>query len=258
MPSYELQIEQLIGTSAMSNEYFTQYLQDGAQELINIVPKDVLWVLGVDSLIEHSSVGSIAITNAGSGYTSAPNITISAPPTSTQPNTTATATCTINGNGEINEVTITNDGFGYLEAPTITLSGSGGGQLTASLAASNHTISTNTILGVERLTSELSLDSTGNGTYDKRNYVECREIPHTKAGRVTPGSGWLEEVTDADPVFYRKNGKIEILPKPLKSIVTTAEVPSTLTFNQTTPVLPKEIDYLCVLFAAAKALNYHI
>ena len=258
MPSYKSQINQLIGSSALNSDYYTQYLQDGAQELINIVPKDVLWVLGVDSLIEHSSVNSIAITNAGSGYSSAPNITISAPPTSTQPNTTATATCTINGSGEIDAVTITEKGFGYLEAPTITLSGSSGGVLTASLGALNHTISTNTILGVERFTSDLSLDSTGNGTYDSRNYVECREIPHTKAGRVTPGSGWLEEVTDADPVFYRKNGKIEILPKPLKSIVTTAEVPSTLTDAQATPVLPKEIDYLCVLFAASKVVNYQI
>lgn len=61
---------------------------------------------------------SRTVTNAGSGYTSAPTITISAP-TGSNP-IQATMTCTISG-GAINSTTVTNTGNGYTSAPTITV-----------------------------------------------------------------------------------------------------------------------------------------
>lgn len=60
----------------------------------------------------------IVITNAGSGYASAPTVTI------TGDGTGATATATVSA-GSITAVTITNEGTGYTQA-TITLSGGGG------------------------------------------------------------------------------------------------------------------------------------
>ncbi len=60
-------------------------------------------------------VGSVTITNGGSGYTTAPAVTISAPTTGI----TATATSTIS-NGAVVSVTITNPGSGYTSAPTVT------------------------------------------------------------------------------------------------------------------------------------------
>ena len=60
----------------------------------------------------------IKITNAGSGYSSAPTVTI------TGDGTGATATATV-GSGNITAVTITNAGTGYTQA-TITISGGGG------------------------------------------------------------------------------------------------------------------------------------
>jgi hypothetical protein len=81
---------------------------------------------------------SIAITAAGSGYTRAPTILISPPPTG---GLQATADCTISG-GVINAVTVRNQGAGYTTAPTITVvnnpqdtTGSGA-VLTASLTGS--------------------------------------------------------------------------------------------------------------------------
>ena len=63
-------------------------------------------------------IKNILITNAGSGYSSAPTVTI------TGDGTGATATATVSA-GNITAVSITNEGSGYTQA-TITLSGGGG------------------------------------------------------------------------------------------------------------------------------------
>lgn len=65
-------------------------------------------------------VESITIVNAGSGYTSAPTLSISG-----GGGTGATATCEI-FNGEIFSVTVTDPGDGYTSSPTVTASGGGG------------------------------------------------------------------------------------------------------------------------------------
>ncbi len=62
-------------------------------------------------------VGSVIITNGGSGYTTAPTVTFSAPTTGT----TAEGTAIIQ-NGVVISVTITNPGSGYTAAPTVTFS----------------------------------------------------------------------------------------------------------------------------------------
>ena len=71
------------------------------------------------------TVNSITITNAGTGYTSAPTVAFSAP----VGGTTATGTAVLNNDGagpNIDSITITNDGQNYVTAPTITISGGGG------------------------------------------------------------------------------------------------------------------------------------
>ena len=66
------------------------------------------------------SVQSLTIVYGGTGYSSAPTLTISAGGI-----TTATATCTINGSGTIDTVTITNAGSGYTDNPSVTITGGG-------------------------------------------------------------------------------------------------------------------------------------
>ena len=77
-------------------------------------------------------VTSLTIADGGSGYTSAPTLTISAPddPSGTQ----ATATATTDGDA-IDAVTITEAGSGYTSAPTVTVTGGGGadGDITAAI-----------------------------------------------------------------------------------------------------------------------------
>jgi len=62
-------------------------------------------------------VASVTITNPGTGYTTAPTVTFSAPQNAG--GTTATGTATITG-GVVTFVTITNPGSGYTAAPTVT------------------------------------------------------------------------------------------------------------------------------------------
>ena len=67
----------------------------------------------------------IQISNGGVGYTEAPTITIEDAPSTGQ---TATATASINENGEVTSITLTNVGFGYNSIPKVSiLSGSGNG-----------------------------------------------------------------------------------------------------------------------------------
>jgi hypothetical protein len=68
------------------------------------------------------TVSSLFVTNGGSNYTSAPTVSLSAPPAG---GTQAIATATVVG-GFITGLTITNAGAGYLAAPTVSFSGGGG------------------------------------------------------------------------------------------------------------------------------------
>lgn len=85
-------------------------------------------------------VGSVIVTNGGSGYTSAPTVTFSAPTSGT----TATGTAVIQ-NGKVVAVTITNPGSGYTAAPTVSFSGGGG---TGAVATANLASALNILAGL--------------------------------------------------------------------------------------------------------------
>lgn len=82
---------------------------------------------GVD-LITIGAVGFIGIRNAGSGYTSAPAVIISAPNQANGIQATAFATVTAN---TVSSITITEAGTGYTSSPTVTLTGGGGNNAAA-------------------------------------------------------------------------------------------------------------------------------
>ena len=68
------------------------------------------------------TVSTITVTSGGSGYTTAPTVTIA---DSAIPEGTATATATLSGDA-VASVTLTFAGFGYSTAPTVAFSGGGG------------------------------------------------------------------------------------------------------------------------------------
>jgi hypothetical protein len=75
------------------------------------------------NLVAVGSVGSIAVIAGGSGYTSIPTVTISAPNNAN--GVQALAAATISG-GAVTTITVSEAGTGYTVAPTVTLSGGGG------------------------------------------------------------------------------------------------------------------------------------
>jgi hypothetical protein len=84
----------------------------------------------------------VTVTAGGSGYTTAPTVTVSAPDalgplTYTQ----ATATATVVANA-VTAVTVTNAGTGYVNPPTFSFSGGGGSGATATGAATTGFLST--------------------------------------------------------------------------------------------------------------------
>ena len=65
--------------------------------------------------ITDDAVSSVSVTNAGSGYTSAPNVSFSGGAGSG-----AQATATVSS-GEVTGITVTNGGSGYTSAPTVSI-----------------------------------------------------------------------------------------------------------------------------------------
>jgi len=76
-----------------------------------------------NNVVSIGSVGIIAVTNPGSGYTSAPTVVIGAP-TDTN-GVQANAVATLVGN-VVSSVSLQNAGTGYSTPPTVTISGGGG------------------------------------------------------------------------------------------------------------------------------------
>ena len=77
------------------------------------------------SLTVNRLVTSYTVTNGGSGYTSAPTVTLSGGDGSG-----ASATAVVN-NGVVTAVNVVNTGNGYQSAPTVSISGGGGSGATA-------------------------------------------------------------------------------------------------------------------------------
>jgi len=88
---------------------------------------------GTNDYRQGTSVLSITVTNDGSGYTSVPTVTISAP--NLAYGTTASATATVVSN-KVSSVTVTNAGSGYTSAPTVSFSGGGGSNAAATASVS--------------------------------------------------------------------------------------------------------------------------
>ena len=71
--------------------------------------------------LPNGYLGSVTVTSAGSGYTTAPTVTVSSP--SSALGVPATAVAVLDTNGGVASIAVTNPGSGYSAAPTITLTG---------------------------------------------------------------------------------------------------------------------------------------
>lgn len=108
------------GTFSNSGVQCTQWKIDRA---LIIDPDKGYFTWDGNNVVAVGSVGIIGISNAGTGYTSAPAVVIGAP---TDPNgVQAKANATV-ANGVITSITLGEAGSGYTTAPTVTISGGGG------------------------------------------------------------------------------------------------------------------------------------
>jgi len=113
-------------------------------------------------------VGSIVVTDGGSGYVSQPTVTISAPP-EIQGSIQATAGVVTLVGGVITAIALGNPGRGYTSAPTITISGGGGSGATAG-ATIVESVLTNAVSVLRRFT--VTVQRQFNEPYQKL-YVKC-------------------------------------------------------------------------------------
>lgn len=86
--------------------------------------------------LANGFLSNISIINPGSGYTTPPTVTISAPNVTTGINATAFATIQ---NGQLTGINIIKAGSGYTSAPTVMLSGGGGSGAVATASINNFT-----------------------------------------------------------------------------------------------------------------------
>jgi hypothetical protein len=118
----------------------------------------------------YQSVDTITVTNGGSGYTTAPTVTIAAP--AGPSGITATAFASIL-DGSVTEITLITSGSQYTSTPSITISAPGSGTTataTATTAPIYYTINSSTpiVSGTTTLTLEENLNntvSTGSTVY---------------------------------------------------------------------------------------------
>ena len=103
-----------IGVSTVAHTY-----NSGGTAKLDIIRPFDGQVIYFDSL--YQEVKKLTITDAGSGYTSPPTLTIDAPGTAWGVQATAVATIK---DGSIDEITLVSSGRGYTSTPTITVTGS--------------------------------------------------------------------------------------------------------------------------------------
>ena len=159
------------------------------------------------------AVASTAITAGGSGYTSAPTVTFTAPPQGT----TATGTATI-ASGAVTGITITNAGTGYETAPTIAFSGGGG----TAAAATSTLATTGTTLEMGSPYTEAQLGEIQVAQSADVIYIVHPEVSPRKLARVSNTLWTLEE-----PFFVSND--TTTLSAAITSTTSTANIPATST-----------------------------
>ena len=100
------------------NQYPHNYI-GGGKVLLNVIRPFDGKVAYFDN--QYYSIGSIKITNSGSGYNSPPTITIDSPTSTPEWGVDATAVATI-FNGRVDEIELISNGRGYTSLPQVTFS----------------------------------------------------------------------------------------------------------------------------------------
>lgn len=181
-------------TFSASGVQMTQWKDERA---MIIDPQKGLFTWDTTNLVSIGSVGTIAVTNGGSGYTSAPSVSISAPNDANGIQATAVAFVTANA---VSSITLTEAGTGYTAAPTVTLSGGGGTNATAVASFTTfkpNTVSVTVLNGGSGYTNAANITvsfSGGGGANAAATAVTAGNII-TQIVMTNPGSGYTSAPT---------------------------------------------------------------
>ncbi len=174
--------------------YFSNTLNDGYL-FFHKKDKCYTWDGTTFSQVTNDRVGFVTVNSGGSGYTTAPTVTFTAPPSGT----TATGTAQISG-GIVTSISITNGGSGYVTAPSITI----GTEWTASTAVSTnaqifyagrlYTVTTGGTTGTTAPTHTSGSAANGTATlaYAGTAATATCELNSFPASDLVPGTAYLD------------------------------------------------------------------
>ena len=112
------------GVNSSTGKYEGVHALLGAESVVGYSPR-ILCVPGFTHTRVQDGVTAITVSNGGSGYTTAPTVTLTGGDGSG-----ATAEATVVG-GVITKITVTNSGMGYTSSPTVAITGGDGTGATA-------------------------------------------------------------------------------------------------------------------------------
>lgn len=142
------------------------------------------------AVVTSGVITAINVTDAGSGYTSAPTVSI----TDLGPGTGAAATAAVD-NGVVQGVEITNPGSGYTSAPTVTITGDGTGATAIALLAPAGVQSVTVTNGGTGFTSVPLLNFVGGGGAGATGLVKLTPTSIAKINLTASGSGYAQAPT---------------------------------------------------------------
>jgi hypothetical protein len=132
------------------------------RSLLKFTAANEVWYVRLFTQTE-TRTRTIAVTNGGSGYTSAPTVSF------TNGGTGAIATATVTG-GAVTGITVTHPGFNFTSATQVVLTGGGGGGASAIVNPSATSRATRSVIST---TASVGDRINAPGGYDARR-LHCR------------------------------------------------------------------------------------
>ena len=167
------------------------------QYMMILDPEKGLFSWDGTNVVTVGSIGVVAITNPGSGYTLPPLVTISAPNDTNGIQANAVTTLVSGGNSVGGIFTLTG-GSGYTSAPTVTLtsvdgSGSGATAIAGILTFANSTVTVNVVDGGAGYSSTPLITIAGGGGTGAVGNAVVSGNTVTQVVMTNPGSGYSNQ-----------------------------------------------------------------
>jgi hypothetical protein len=164
------------------------------ERILILDPQKGLYSWDAVNLISIGSVGVIALTSKGSGYTTAPLVTISAPNQTNGVQANAVTSLT-SGANTVGFITLTNAGTGYTSTPTVTLTSTDGNGSGAAAVAGITTFATGTVTitvtdGGAGYTAAPVISISGGGGSNANATAIISGNTVTQVVMTNPGSGY--------------------------------------------------------------------